>query len=342
MPNTKWGISMVLAFIMGALVVSLLPRMGPNFNDLLDHGDTQPQPLSSSLTDSGWTTVLIKSGPAKSGIVGSETQKEKKILGANRITTEDTVGSKSQAGQDVVVAAIFEGEKNGYFIDLASNDPVRFSNTRVLERDFGWDGICVEPSHLYLWGNARRKCLLVMAPVWDVDGKEVYMSFEERGIGKVGTQDRLETEQQLPGGGSNWRYTATLNDILDVVMKDNIVQIDYMSLDIESHEYIAMKNFNFSKYSISVLTVERPDEKLQALLRGNGFEMIHVAWGWTALRDELWMHKDFPDFEAAKKRAAACNHPKARDIFDAETFNGSTCVLLSPSPSPSPSEVHRE
>jgi hypothetical protein len=33
----------------------------------------------------------------------------------------------------------------GFFVDLAAYDAVAYSNSYVLERDYGWSGICVEP-----------------------------------------------------------------------------------------------------------------------------------------------------------------------------------------------------
>jgi len=46
----------------------------------------------------------------------------------------------SQANQDRIVASLFRNKREGYFIDLAANDPVKLSNTLALERKFDWKG----------------------------------------------------------------------------------------------------------------------------------------------------------------------------------------------------------
>ena len=50
----------------------------------------------------------------------------------------------SQAKQDELVHRLLHRKRSGFFVDLATNHPVRISNTRALERDFGWSGLCIE------------------------------------------------------------------------------------------------------------------------------------------------------------------------------------------------------
>merc|ERR1712032_292384 len=42
-----------------------------------------------------------------------------------------------QVLQDCFAQILLQGKRGGYFLDLASNDPIRQSNTVVLERSFG-------------------------------------------------------------------------------------------------------------------------------------------------------------------------------------------------------------
>jgi hypothetical protein len=54
----------------------------------------------------------------------------------------------SQAGQDCVIQGMFgraeDGVRPRYFVDLAANHAIHLSNTRALERDHGWHGVCIE------------------------------------------------------------------------------------------------------------------------------------------------------------------------------------------------------
>ena len=55
------------------------------------------------------------------------------------IDENDVAGTwHAQMQQDRVIARIFEDKRDGFFVDLAAHTPVDLSNTRTLERDFGW------------------------------------------------------------------------------------------------------------------------------------------------------------------------------------------------------------
>ena len=54
--------------------------------------------------------------------------------------------SNSQFGQDMWVIALFQGKQNGFFLEIGGGDGLWISNTLLLEREFGWNGILVEPT----------------------------------------------------------------------------------------------------------------------------------------------------------------------------------------------------
>lgn len=47
-----------------------------------------------------------------------------------------------------------------------------------------------------------------------------------------------------------------------------------LSLDVEGAETFIMNDFPFDKYTIQVMTVERPDEQLKALFLKNGYRFL--------------------------------------------------------------------
>ena len=59
--------------------------------------------------------------------------------------------------------------------------------------------------------------------------------------------------------------------------------IDYMSLDIEGYERVAMEQFPFHTHAISIVTVERPGKVLHRRLVDRGMCVSHNAAGWTDL-----------------------------------------------------------
>jgi hypothetical protein len=57
----------------------------------------------------------------------------------------------SQYRQVEVVVKLLQGKRNGYFVDLASNDAVRISNTYALETHHDWNGLSlVSPTENFM------------------------------------------------------------------------------------------------------------------------------------------------------------------------------------------------
>lgn len=56
-------------------------------------------------------------------------------------------------GQDRTVFSLLDAAglqgKKGFFIDLAARHPLETSNTRALERNLGWSGLCIEANERY-------------------------------------------------------------------------------------------------------------------------------------------------------------------------------------------------
>ena len=51
--------------------------------------------------------------------------------------------SFSQSKQDLLITDVLKDKNGGYFIDLAANDWVKFSNSILLEIFNKWKGVCI-------------------------------------------------------------------------------------------------------------------------------------------------------------------------------------------------------
>jgi hypothetical protein len=49
-----------------------------------------------------------------------------------------------QSAQDYFVLYATKFKRNGIFLEIGSNDPIKINNTYLLERDYGWSGYMVE------------------------------------------------------------------------------------------------------------------------------------------------------------------------------------------------------
>jgi FkbM family methyltransferase len=200
----------------------------------------------------------------------------------------------SQSGQDMLMLTIFNDMENGYFIDLAANDWKHISNSYLLEGFNNWKGVCIEPNPMYIVGLlSNRKCKIFTNPVGQKNGETVTFNLGAANGGIVGNE--FDNVQEKPGDTTF--ETVTLTTILDFVSAPTKIQ--YLSLDVEGAEYIAMKGFNFEKYTIYAMTVERPKGKLHALLTKNGFVFIYM---FSHFGECLYLHHSLPNFEAMLKK----------------------------------------
>lgn len=55
-----------------------------------------------------------------------------------------TIAASSQLGQECFVLSVLKNKQNGYFLDIGCAEPIRFSNTHILEKYFNWKGIGVD------------------------------------------------------------------------------------------------------------------------------------------------------------------------------------------------------
>lgn len=99
-------------------------------------------------------------------------------------------------------------------------------------------------------------------------------------------QNKLADFKKEPDAPIEKRYTAPLLEVLEVF---NVPKtIDYLSLDVEGAEFLIMQNFPFDKYTVRLMTVERPKKRLRSLLEKNGYVFLKdLAW-WG---ETLWAHK---------------------------------------------------
>jgi len=193
----------------------------------------------------------------------------------------------SQAGQDVwVYGEVFNEMKNGYFIDIGAHDGIYLNNTYLLERRYGWRGLCVEAnpaSFKLLKKNRRAVCVNAC-----LDGKAGFADFAQRGLmGGIIGPDTFNKDGDSCGVVRV--KTQTLNHLF---MEMNVPHdIDYLSMDIEGAEESVLKEFNFKDYTFKCITVERPTNMLKQIFTANGYMLIKEI----PFFDCFYVHESFFD-----------------------------------------------
>lgn len=203
-----------------------------------------------------------------------------------------------QLFQDEMVMKILDNKENGYFIDLAAHDAVGLSNTFVLERNFGWKGLCVEMNHEHWYGLAKRNCEVIGAVVGQENDEEMTVELVRKHFTGVEIRDSKRR-------GSKTRRTASLKRVFELFNVPK--KIDYFSLDVEGAEEFVMKAFPHEKYQFSVLTVEKPSLELEHILRKSGYTRIHHF----SERETMWVHNSMDPRALIQKHDLSPRKPEA-------------------------------
>lgn len=187
--------------------------------------------------------------------------------------------SKSQICQDLLVLYLTNHKKNGFFVEFGATDGITLSNTYLLEKNFAWSGLLAEPARSWHTALAQnRSCIIDKRCVWSESGKK--LNFHEATIGELSTVDGFMKQdghaRERAPGEDYVVESVSLNDLLASHSAPR--QIDFLSVDTEGSEYEILKNFDFSKYEVKIITVEHnysaSREKIHALLIENGYTRI--------------------------------------------------------------------
>ncbi|HED15085.1 MAG TPA: FkbM family methyltransferase [Gammaproteobacteria bacterium] len=184
---------------------------------------------------------------------------------------------KGQKHQDKwVLFNVLPFLKNGYFLDLAAADGITHSNTHILEKHFGWNGLCIEPNPIFYKAlTTNRNCQTDRTVVSD---KEEMLDFriDNGQLGGVVADDTDNSKvirgNELPSANIIQLQAKPINEILLQNKAPKI--IDYFSLDVEGCEERIISTLDFDTYQFKCLTIERPTEKVNEVLFDNGYVFV--------------------------------------------------------------------
>lgn len=170
----------------------------------------------------------------------------------------------SQLCQDLWVLTQLGHKRGGVFVDIGAHDGIHFSNTYILEKGFGWTGVCVEPHpETYCDLRLNRECECLNCAAWSETGKVL--------------QFNQHPEHPMLSGllesGATKVETLSLNGICQ-----DLGPIDYLSLDTEGSEIEILSTFDVERFKPTCMTIEH---------NGNG-EALSWLINWLTKHGYLW------------------------------------------------------
>lgn len=180
---------------------------------------------------------------------------------------------------------ILPGKKGGYFVEAGACAGISGSCTYFLEKNLEWSGLLVEPIDNWfnkLTENRPNSCCLnaCLAPQ---SGEIDFCEFTQI-QGRSTTVDIDHISQKDTTNEFEYhlikKKAMTLEDAL--VLCSSPRHIDYMALDLEGAEHSVLKDFPFSQYTFSAISVE--GHECNELLTSAGY--IRVSNPFTKARFE--------------------------------------------------------
>jgi FkbM family methyltransferase len=192
-----------------------------------------------------------------------------------------------------VIERVLPGKRGGWFIDSgAGPDGVRGSNSYVLETEFGWRGILVEPHpECFKRVKANRSAIVEECCLTDSPGEVEFVLNEFPELSSI--PQHLSEPNFVAAGYAHKQLpkvrvpSVTLWELLRRHHAPAV--IEYMSLDIEGAEWNALKDFPFNEFRILCMTIERGGksyDRLRAKLHREGYRLVRAV-----VPDDFYVHE---------------------------------------------------
>jgi FkbM family methyltransferase len=191
----------------------------------------------------------------------------------------------SQLGQDLWVLEMSEFKRDGFFVEFGATDGVLLSNTYLLEKEFGWQGICAEPNPtLYEQLKSNRHCVVSNACIAGQSGETVEFIFADAfgGMARHAFSDEHAERRHAYAAakGVGQLLTISLDDFLRSHKAP--LDIDYISIDTEGSELEILSSFPFDQWNVRLFTIEHnftpQREVILELLQKHGYSRVEREW----------------------------------------------------------------
>ncbi len=208
-----------------------------------------------------------------------------------------------QFGEDAVLQNVFremawrQAGKNtdkkftnhiGFYVDVGAFAPIQHSNTYWFYKR-GWKGINIDaaPGSMRVFKKVRPRDVNLETAISSQECKMTYYCW---GIPNVMNTTSKETADQITRqGGSRPQEISIQARTLEQVLDENLLTgqvIDFLTVDVENHNFEVIKSNNWNKYKPRIVLVETDGDcstieeiinsKMTAFMNIHGYKMR--AW----------------------------------------------------------------
>ena len=187
----------------------------------------------------------------------------------------------SQYKQDEHVDSILKRKENGFFVDIGAHNGKTGSNSFFFEKYRNWSGICIEPGPNEFKTLANnRKSININCCVSNYEGVSNFTYINGYSNMLSGLTENYDPKHLLrisrelrSFGGEQKEIKVPVRTLCSILEEHKAYEIDYCSIDTEGSEYEIIKDFDFSKFKIKILSIENNYEhkNIRDTLSKNGY-----------------------------------------------------------------------
>lgn len=205
-----------------------------------------------------------------------------------------TLGSKtcfSHFGEDQIVAFLLQAsEKTGSYCDIGCYHPTLYSNTYFFYQA-GWRGVLVDanPFMVELCKTERPEDTALNLAVGERIGRAKLYRFNDWGSSNTidpTFRDRIAESQNETVSSEINLGMVTLESLFESHFEEK--QIDFLNIDIENVDLIALKSNNWAKYRPRVIAVEDLELDMKAPIESRIFRYLNFECGYRLVSKAMY------------------------------------------------------
>jgi FkbM family methyltransferase len=157
----------------------------------------------------------------------------------------------SQDDEETLIRAFFADRRGGFFLDVGAGHPIRHSTTYYLEKHLGWRGIAIDAIAEYAgdYPRERPRTRFFAYRVGDKgDGMQDFFVGEDWNFSSGSGTD--------PRGGTYARRKVATIALDDLLRREKVTRLDFLSMDIEGDEPLALAGLDLGRHRPELACIE--------------------------------------------------------------------------------------
>jgi FkbM family methyltransferase len=193
--------------------------------------------------------------------------------------------------EEFILKDFFQGKKNGVFVDVGAAHYKNYSNTYYLETELGWSGLAIDPMKEYAvdYTKFRPKTKYLQYFAGDASGGVETLFIPANNWWVASAVQSFASQRSNSDPGSMRQEKVPVSTLDDLLAKDPVRQIDFLSIDVELSEPKVLAGFNIEQHRPALVCIEAHPEVRQAILNYFAEHRYVVAANYLRADDHnLW------------------------------------------------------